>query len=225
MAAASPDMNAGPLMLRLLHPADAPALCHLAADKRIAATTVSIPHPYTRAHADSFIQHAQQEDAKAGSAIFAVTAFPHGGATARCLQEGETSLTEQGNERIGRKEPGSNSQYNLVGTVSLMRTAGSNEAELGYWIGVPYWGRGFAQLAAKAAVQYAFGSLKLARVRANCFTSNAASSRVLAKVGMHRIDVLERSHEKWGVLQDEEVWLAESTDFAFSGFMQESISR
>ena len=214
MAAASPILHAGPLILRSLHPVDAPALCHLAADKRIAATTISVPHPYTRAHADSFIQHAQQEDAERGSTIFAVTILTHGGATAHCFQGEDISLPEQGHEHLNSKEILDSSQYELVGTVSLMRSPGSNEAELGYWIGVPYWGRGFAQLAAKAAVQYAFGALKLARVCANCFASNRASSRVLAKVGMHRMNVLEKSHEKWGMLQDEEVWLADSSDFA-----------
>ena len=98
----------------------------------------------------------------------------------------------------------------LVGTVSLMRQPDEDFAELGYWVGVPYWGQGFAQLAARAILDYAFGTLKLACVRATCFASNGASSRILAKVGMHRERVLERSREKWGILQDEELWLIDA---------------
>ncbi|KAK9837953.1 hypothetical protein WJX74_008443 [Apatococcus lobatus] len=176
MSGTAPILHTGPLVLRLLQPADAPALCCLAADKRIAATTISVPHPYTQHHAESFIQHAQQEYSQGASVIFAVTASSWDGASAR----GQL--------------------------LSLTRKAGGNQAELGYWIGVPHWRQGFAQLAAKAVVEYAFGTLKLARLHANCFASNTASSKVLAKVGMHREFLLAKSHEKWGVLQDEEFW-------------------
>ena len=52
----------------------------------------------------------------------------------------------------------------LVGAMALKHPeisemAGPGEAELGYWIGVPYWGRGYATEAARAAVAYGFDEL------------------------------------------------------------------
>ena len=206
MSDATPVLHAGPLILRLLRPGDANTLCWLAADKRIAAATISIPHPYTHDHAASFIQHAQQEHEKRGSAIFAMTWVLSDDSPARTKANkiGAPSALH------GACLVADEAHAELVGTVSLVRQTGENAAELGYWVGVPYWGQGFAQLAARAILDYAFGTLKLASVRATCFANNGASSRVLAKVGMHREKVLERSREKWGIFQDEELWVIEA---------------
>lgn len=57
------------------------------------------------------------------------------------------------------------------------------EAELGYWIGRPYWGSGRATAAAAATVTFAFGTLGLRALRAVCLEDNPASLRVLAKLG------------------------------------------
>ena len=59
----------------------------------------------------------------------------------------------------------------------------SGEAELGYWIGVPYWGRGLATSAAAATLNFGFDTLGLQVIRAVCLADNAASLRVLAKLG------------------------------------------
>jgi len=57
------------------------------------------------------------------------------------------------------------------------------EAELGYWIGRPYWGSGRATAAAAATLAFAFGTLRLRALRAVCLEENPASLRVLAKLG------------------------------------------
>jgi ribosomal-protein-alanine N-acetyltransferase len=57
------------------------------------------------------------------------------------------------------------------------------EAELGYWIGRPYWGVGRATSAAQATVAFAFETLGLQALRAVCLEENPASLRVLAKLG------------------------------------------
>ncbi len=72
----------------------------------------------------------------------------------------------------------------LVGAVGLMLENGSGIAELGYWVGVPYWGRGYATEAAAAVVEYGFRNLALQRIWARAFARNPASSRVLEKIGM-----------------------------------------
>ena len=55
---------------------------------------------------------------------------------------------------------------------------------LGYWVGVPYWGRGYATEAAEAVLAHAFGALGLHRVQATHLTRNPASCRVMEKLGM-----------------------------------------
>ncbi len=56
-------------------------------------------------------------------------------------------------------------------------------AEIGYWLGEPLWGRGFATLAVTAVTQYAFATFDLRRVQATVFEWNPASARVLEKAG------------------------------------------
>ncbi len=56
-------------------------------------------------------------------------------------------------------------------------------AEIGYWIGEPFWGRGIATDALRAVTDYAFTHHDLARIEAIVYEWNPASSRVLEKAG------------------------------------------
>ncbi len=71
----------------------------------------------------------------------------------------------------------------LVGSIGLEIDAAGNQAKLGYWIGRPYWGRHYATEAGRAVVAYGFGVLGLERIWAPRFHWNAASGRVLEKIG------------------------------------------
>ena len=55
--------------------------------------------------------------------------------------------------------------------------------ELGYWIGEPYWGRGYATEAAHVLVDLAFRATAIDRLHASCRVINAASRRVIHKCG------------------------------------------
>jgi len=55
--------------------------------------------------------------------------------------------------------------------------------ELGYWLGKPFWGQGFATEAAKKVLSFAFRDLKAQSVWAGWFHDNPASGRVLEKLG------------------------------------------
>ncbi|HWU26681.1 MAG TPA: GNAT family N-acetyltransferase [Rhizomicrobium sp.] len=55
--------------------------------------------------------------------------------------------------------------------------------ELGYWIGRPFWGRGYASEGARRLAAFAFYDLKAARLSAGWFHGNPASGRVLEKLG------------------------------------------
>jgi [ribosomal protein S5]-alanine N-acetyltransferase len=56
-------------------------------------------------------------------------------------------------------------------------------AEIGYWLGEPFWGRGFATLALAAVTRYAFATFDLRRIQATVYKWNPASARVLEKAG------------------------------------------
>ncbi|MCR5041773.1 MAG: GNAT family N-acetyltransferase [Clostridia bacterium] len=60
---------------------------------------------------------------------------------------------------------------------------GDDEAELGYWIGIPYWGRGFAPEASRELLRRAFEDLKLERVWCGYYDGNEKSRRVQQKLG------------------------------------------
>jgi len=70
-------------------------------------------------------------------------------------------------------------------------------AEIGYWIGVPFWNRGYASEAAIEVVRYGFEERGLERIYAQYFSRNAASGRVLQKAGMQYEGTLRRHLKKW----------------------------
>lgn len=72
----------------------------------------------------------------------------------------------------------------IIGTVGIGGNSIHNRGELGYWMGVPYWGKGYCTEAGKAAIQFAFDVLGYHRVEAHHFECNPASGRVMQKIGM-----------------------------------------
>jgi RimJ/RimL family protein N-acetyltransferase len=90
----------------------------------------------------------------------------------------------------------------LLGAIGLDITREHERAELGYWIGKPYWGNGYCTEAARAVAQYAFEVLGLNRIAATHFAHNEASGRVMRNIGMtyegHRVQDIK----KWGKFQD-----------------------
>lgn len=83
----------------------------------------------------------------------------------------------------------------LIGAISLQFQWDDQHAEMGYWVGKPYWNRGFCTEAAHRVLQFAFGPLDLRRVFANYLANNPASGRVLSKLGMRQEGCL-RQH-RW----------------------------
>jgi ribosomal-protein-alanine N-acetyltransferase len=101
----------------------------------------------------------------------------------------------------------------LVGAIGLVITQRYNRAEMGYWIGKPYWGRGYCSEAAMALVKYGFGELELNRIFAHHFTRNPASGRVMQKIGMRHEGHLRQHVRKWDVYEDEELYGILRADF------------
>ncbi|HPP74099.1 MAG TPA: GNAT family N-acetyltransferase [Armatimonadota bacterium] len=72
-----------------------------------------------------------------------------------------------------------------IGVCSLSRISWEHmNAELGYWLGRPYWGKGYMTEAVTRLVSAGFEVLGLERIYARCFATNPASARVLEKAGL-----------------------------------------
>jgi RimJ/RimL family protein N-acetyltransferase len=89
-----------------------------------------------------------------------------------------------------------------AGALTLRIDRRHSRAELGYWIGKPYWGQGFATEATSAALRFGFGDLHLNRIFANHFTRNPASGRVLQKLGMKHEGIRRQHSRRWGEFLD-----------------------
>ena len=67
--------------------------------------------------------------------------------------------------------------------IHLQRDVYRRSAELGYWLGEPFWGKGIATAAVRAVTAYAFNHFDIERLFAGVFEWNPASCRVLEKAG------------------------------------------
>jgi [ribosomal protein S5]-alanine N-acetyltransferase len=94
----------------------------------------------------------------------------------------------------------------LVGAIGLMGMTQGHQAELGYWIGRPYWNQGFSTEAGEAILRYAFLDLGLIRVHACYFTRNPASGRVMQKLGMQHEGCRRQHIKKWDNFEDVELY-------------------
>ena len=90
----------------------------------------------------------------------------------------------------------------LVGAISVMDISRGHQAELGYWIGKPYWNRRFCTEAGRAILRYTFTELALLRVHACHMSRNPASGRVLQKVGMVHEGKRRQHGIRWGKCED-----------------------
>lgn len=90
----------------------------------------------------------------------------------------------------------------VLGAIALTNNQRSNQGEIAYWIGEPYWGKGYATEAARAIVQFAFEEKKLHKVFARYFSTNPASGKVMEKIGMKKEGVLKEHVLKDGEYKD-----------------------
>lgn len=79
-------------------------------------------------------------------------------------------------------------------------------AELGYWLGQPFWGNGIATEAVKQMIEYGFKTFDIIRIYGIVFSRNPASARVLEKAGMAFEARLSKSIYKFGEVMDELVY-------------------
>jgi [ribosomal protein S5]-alanine N-acetyltransferase len=89
----------------------------------------------------------------------------------------------------------------LASTRSRMYTAGRRRK--GYWLGVPFQGRGIVTDAVRAVVPVAFEQYDICRLQAGIFADNPASMRVLEKCGFVREAVHRNAITKHDRVMDE----------------------
>ncbi|MGQ0629073.1 MAG: diaminopimelate epimerase [Phycisphaerales bacterium] len=161
------------LVLRPFLLSDAPRVAELAGAKEIASTTLLIPHPYHEQDAIRWIATHDDEFVCGRGVNFAICARGPGGGGGP-----------------------------VMGAIGLVRSPRHQRAELGYWIGVPFWNQGFTTEAARAVVKYGLETLALRRVDSHHYARNPASGRVLEKAGFVREGMHPRYVHKWEGFED-----------------------
>ncbi|HET9627300.1 MAG TPA: GNAT family N-acetyltransferase [Kofleriaceae bacterium] len=109
----------------------------------------------------------------------------------------------------------------LAGVISLedvtftLRAWRIDRAELGYWIAPALWGQGLMTEAARAVLRAGFDTIGLHKITVGCLEANAASRRVIEKLGFRglgrRVDDVWRDGAWWSVLRYEltcDEWLS-----------------
>ncbi|MDY7094782.1 MAG: GNAT family protein [Acidobacteriota bacterium] len=174
---ARPTLVTQRLLLRPFQDSDALELHRLAGERAIADTTLNVPHPYPLEAAGEWIAGHEDLWRERRQMICAVTVAGEG--------------DEDG-------PPGGA----LVGSAGLRLDLQHSRGELGYWIGVPYWRRGYATEAARAVLDFGFRGLGLHRIHAQVLGGNTASGRVLLKLGLRQEGHLREHYLKWGEPED-----------------------
>lgn len=101
----------------------------------------------------------------------------------------------------------------LCGAIGLRIRKINRNAELGYWVGKPYWGRGYCTEAAQELLQYGFKVLELHRIYSSHFSNNPASGRVMQKIGMSYEGCLREHTWKWGKFENVELYAILKSDW------------
>ena len=96
----------------------------------------------------------------------------------------------------------------LVGAIGVhpQKDIMAKNAELGYWVAEPFWGKGIATESIRQIVIYAFKTFDINRIFARPFGSNKASQKVLEKSGFQLEARFDKTIFKNGVYQDELIY-------------------
>jgi RimJ/RimL family protein N-acetyltransferase len=94
----------------------------------------------------------------------------------------------------------------MVGNDTLVGCCGFNNVpsdkvrvEIGYWVGVPYWGKGYATAGVSMALAIGFDEMKFKCIFAPILEHNRASQRVVEKLGFRHVRTYHNTYyPKWG---------------------------
>ncbi len=101
----------------------------------------------------------------------------------------------------------------IIGMIGIMQISRKHRrAEVGYWLGKSYWGKGYAAEALRLMLRFGFEQLKLIRITAGVMHPNLTSARMLEKAGFTFEGRLRKNfmqHGRWldelryGILKEE----------------------
>ncbi|MCU0390943.1 MAG: GNAT family N-acetyltransferase [Thermoflexibacter sp.] len=96
----------------------------------------------------------------------------------------------------------------LVGVCGLVLQGDifRKSAEIGYWLGEPFWGKGIAKEGVKLLCKWGFEELGLVRIYGGVFSANTSSMRVLEKAGFHLESVAKKALVKRGEIYDDYIF-------------------
>lgn len=87
-------------------------------------------------------------------------------------------------------------EHKFIGGIGLDLQGDHNRAELGFWLGEPFWNQGYMTEAVKKVLTFGFERLNLNKIQATHFLNNPASGRVMAKSGMVKKGELKEHIQK-----------------------------
>lgn len=156
------------LYLRAFRQEDAPRVRALAGHPDVARMVDRIPHPYPEGAAEAWIRDHGPAFARREGLVLAIVpkefcSSPHGAVSGPICGAVELRFHDAG-------------------------PRGAKTAEIGYWLGVPFWGRGFATEAALAMVDWGFRKAGLQFLLGRHLIINQASANVLRKVGLRPVN-------------------------------------
>ncbi len=154
------------LVLRPLRKADLSRLAYLANRAEISHMLGTMPHPYSLADAEKFFARVQNLPESAGQFVIA-------------LKQDSKKMVGSigyGPAAIADRCPG--------------------DIDFGYWLGVDYWGKGYALEAGRAVIAHAFNISGIEQIDTDYLTINPASGHILEKLGF--VDAGERTCHSCG---------------------------
>ena len=191
-----PTLETQRLYLRPFRLEDADELFKLAGDYDVSQFVPKIPHPYSVAEATEWIAGLDTKYKAQKQVVFAVV-----------LRHAEEDLGSAVlNDRIRCDH--------LVGSVRLEMDRPNDCAELGYWIGTEFAGKGYCTEASQRLLQYGFQDLGLNCIWAGHFSTNAASGKVIAKLGMKYEGRLRARFKKMGNHLDDDTYSLLRSEFS-----------
>ena len=106
----------------------------------------------------------------------------------------------------------------MIGSIgiNLKMDVHKYSAEIGYWLGEPFWNKGIATEAVKIVTEFAFKNFLLNRIYANVFEGNGASEKVLQKAGYIKEATLKQAVFKGGKFLDQYIYAVIKADFLSS---------
>lgn len=159
-----PQFSTDRLILGKVQSIDIPKIVEYAGNKKVADTTLNIPHPYHEKDAIFWLNMANQGFEKKTQFTFAI--------------------------RL-------KTTHEFIGGIGLKINKRFDRAELGYWIGEPFWNKGYVTEAVGAVLEFGFRTLELNKIYAQFLIENPASGKVMIKNGMIKEGEL-KDHSKKG---------------------------